>query len=355
MDEESPQEVELLSKAGAKVLALEFREKADPFDDVKPSLLSAEHIEKYVLATGLVSPFVKGGEKSRLKKASYEGRVGKCAFIYDDQNRRIPLLHNDTDPLLVPANSIVFVECDLDFRLPRYIALRFNLQIRHVHRGLLLGTGPLIDPGYWGKLCIPLHNLTNADYSIPRKEGLIWVEFTKTTSDSPSEGRNPLEANAVSTDQGFWDITKFLEKSAQPFDRSLPSVGIRSSIAGVVEQAAKEAKEALDAANTARNSADSSAKTVTRLGFGAGAVAFGGFVGLWATFYFGVDDRIDNITGRVDQLQQTFFSSDKIKNSAEQIDKLTNSFNSLDAQLKVMKKENELLRERIAANEKSQN
>ena len=55
------------------------------------------------------------------------------------------------EELTVGANSIVFVECDLDFRLPDFIALRFNLQIRHVHRGLLLGTGPLVDPGYRGK------------------------------------------------------------------------------------------------------------------------------------------------------------------------------------------------------------
>ena len=109
-----------------------------------------------------------------------------------------PLVHEgDEELVVIAANSIVFVECDLDFRLPDFLALRFNLHIRHVHRGLLLGTGPLVDPGYWGKLCIPLHNLTDEDYLIPRTEGLIWIEFTKTSLFQQKEpttlGRDPLE------------------------------------------------------------------------------------------------------------------------------------------------------------------
>jgi hypothetical protein len=59
----------------------------------------------------------------------------------------------------------------------------FNLRITHVHRGLLLGTGPLVDPGFHGKLLIPLHNLTAYEYHLDTKKALIWVEFTKTTFD----------------------------------------------------------------------------------------------------------------------------------------------------------------------------
>ena len=50
-----------------------------------------------------------------------------------------------------------------------------------MHRGLLVGTGPLVDPGFRGKLLIPLHNLTLDAYEIRGDEGLIWVEFTKTS------------------------------------------------------------------------------------------------------------------------------------------------------------------------------
>ena len=116
--------------------------------------------------------------------------------------------------------------------MPDFIALRFNLQIQHVHRGLLLGTGPLVDPGFWGKLCIPLHNLTDQDYEIPKEEGLIWLEFTKTTlpTDKTDDARVPLEG--ISHDEkGHWDIEKFLNKAASqyrghkvPIKSSLPTM-----------------------------------------------------------------------------------------------------------------------------------
>ena len=69
---------------------------------------------------------------------AYEGRIGDIVYQFDENAALVKI---PTNPLIVKANSIVFVESDIDFRLPDFIALRFNLQIRHVHRGLLLGTG----------------------------------------------------------------------------------------------------------------------------------------------------------------------------------------------------------------------
>ena len=225
-----------LNRAQALELANKYKssEQPDPLPWIRPSLLWADHIEQYVMETGVIAPFYTGGGRhSRLKKASYEGRIGKSAYRYNKQGmlESIPL----GEELTVGANSIVFVECDLDFRLPDFIALRFNLQIRHVHRGLLLGTGPLVDPGYWGKLCIPLHNLTDQDYSIPLDDGLIWIEFTKTTTDrsgSGSLGRAPLDKN-----DGYWEVRDFIERAARPIKGTGASVPIRSSISKVRERA----------------------------------------------------------------------------------------------------------------------
>jgi hypothetical protein len=203
--------------------------------------------------------------------------------------------------LLVEQNSIVFVESDLDFRLPDYIALRFNLQIRHVHRGLLLGTGPLVDPGYWGKLCIPLHNLTDEDYSIPVSEGLFWVEFTRTTTALGSvPGRKPL-------DKEFWNIEDFIQKAATPFGKPNTRIAIRSSIPVTLTEARKSAELALAKSTEAeKNSADAKTQATrvqqlfTRIGW-IGAVVVGiGVLGLWASFigaiiayYVALGPRID--------------------------------------------------------------
>lgn len=313
--QESEEEREVLSTANAAVLAKEFRDEPDPFpyEEVPPSLLSSDHIEKYVLKTGLVSPFyLGGGRKARLKKASYEGRIGSKAYIFKEKELTSVLIPGK--PLLVPANSIVFVESDLDFRLPNYIALRFNLQIRHVHRGLLLGTGPLVDPGYWGKLCIPLHNLTNADYEIPIEEGLFWVEFTKTTSD-PEKGRVPLEEGKEYPEH--WEIEKFLRKAAEPLVEGQSTVGIQSSIPMIVSHATKIAEEARDnsfkaldisgkAAKQAEN-AQSSAKDTSvlfnRIAWISALIVGIAVVTLWGTFYFGLRADINALQGKLDQAQ----------------------------------------------------
>ena len=274
--------------------------------DAAPSLLAAEHINLCVRGTGLIGPYFEGGgRKARLKKASYEGRVGKAAYMYDASMELIPVLVPD-EPLTIPANSIVFVESDLEFRLPFDIALRFNLQITHVHRGLLLGTGPLVDPGYWGKLCIPLHNLTNEPYEIPLKEGLFWVEFTKTTAPGAA-GRRALGENE------HWDITEFIRKASRQYGKK--TVAIRSSIPVVAleaeansHRAERNAHQASTAAEQAKDAAEKSQKIsgqMRTIGIVAVLTAIVGVVSLWVSFLNVTQGQLNTLSARVDQLQRS--------------------------------------------------
>lgn len=249
---DKPCEDLIVSQGNARNLACKFNNGPDPLPNVPCALLSANHIAEYAKKTGMIAPlFLGGGANSRMKKASYEGRVGRVAYEYNEQGKLVRTqIEKDTEILVVKANSIVFVECDIEFRLPDFIAMRFNLHIRHVHRGLLLGTGPLVDPGYWGRLCIPLHNLTDADYPIPVKKGLIWMEFTKTSHNSDesterrdlkesAEGRNP-------NSKKFWEIREFIMRSARQYDIGA-SVPIRSSIPVAMKEASDTAKKAKSA------------------------------------------------------------------------------------------------------------
>lgn len=159
----------------------------DPYPAVPCSTLSSEHIADYICATGLIFPF----NPERIKTASYEIRAGGSFFYWinekgdsNSKNKSRKKYSYDVSKfqyIEIPANSISFVGIDCKLRLPNYIAMRFNLHIKHVHRGLLLGTGPIVDPGFEGHLLIPLHNLTNSPYRIQVGDGLIWTEFTKTT------------------------------------------------------------------------------------------------------------------------------------------------------------------------------
>ncbi|WP_024880259.1 hypothetical protein [Methylosinus sp. LW3] len=338
----SGEEKEILSSRDADERARQWRGTKDPFaDDIPPSLLSADHIEKYVLATGMIAPFYKGGEKPRLKKASYEGRIGSKAYIFEETDNPVSIFFDATNPLCVRANSIVFVETDLEFRLPDYIAIRFNLQIRHVHRGLLLGTGPLVDPGYWGKLCIPLHNLTNEDYLIPIEEGLIWVEFTKTTS-TPTEGSDPLLRDG----REHWDIEKFIRKAALPFAGG-NRVGIRSSIPIIAVDASKAAENARAASQTAASDAKEAQRAAEDLKnrlqtIGWLAVAGLGIalIALYLTIFFGWRADMSAVWGKIaDSASSMGELKSSVGDNGKTIEEMTNRLKALEAEIETLRRQ----------------
>lgn len=215
----------------------------DPFPDIQPALLNSADIYDYVAATGMIYPFYT----QKMKPASYEvNLLGKCVY-WDEQGKSKTEDIQQGKEFILKKNSIAFVTLEPMFRLPDYIALRFNLKIRHVYRGLLLGTGPLIDPGFVGTLSLPLHNLTTNDYKFKGGEALIWMEFTKLSPNrrwqQSSGGTSiihqgqyipfPVEKNKIT------DVQDYLSKAA-------PHSSIRSSIPDAIEDARRSAKEAVN-------------------------------------------------------------------------------------------------------------
>ncbi len=161
--------------------------KVDPYPEIEPSLLNSADILDYVAKTGMIYPF----DVSCLKPASYGVKL-QGEYMYWESLEKPAIegkLENITEKdidgdfvFILKKDSIAFVGLEPDFRFPDYIAARFNLKIKHIYQGLLLGTGPIVDPGYQGKIYIPLHNLTNNDYKIKINKTLIWMEFTKLSS-----------------------------------------------------------------------------------------------------------------------------------------------------------------------------
>lgn len=154
----------------------------DPFPNIQPALLNSADIYNYVATTGMIFPFYP----EKLSGASYEVAIGEKVIWWDEQKQEVHEedLSRPGSYFKLEPNSIAFVMLEPTFRIPDYMALRFNLKIVHVYRGLLLGTGPLVDPGFVGKLSIPLHNLTANTYTFRHGDSLIQMEFTKL---SPNE------------------------------------------------------------------------------------------------------------------------------------------------------------------------
>lgn len=144
----------------------------DPDPDTR-GMLSADRIQFYVQQARMIDPF----DPARLKPASYALTLGPTYLVDDELHHLTPL--NPT--LRIPRNSIVFVAMRESLRLPHYIAARFNLSIDLIYQGLLLGTGPQVDPGFQGVLSCPLHNISDEPIRINLGDHLATIDFIKTS------------------------------------------------------------------------------------------------------------------------------------------------------------------------------
>jgi deoxycytidine triphosphate deaminase len=248
----------------------------DPFPSIPPALLNSAEIADYVSATGMIFPFDQTHEK--LKLASYEVDLGGPYVYWDETGARISDEIGPGEPFELKSMSIAFVSLAPMFRVPNYLALRFNLRISHVYRGLLLGTGPLVDPGFHGRLSLPLHNLTANDYTIRGGEGLIWLEVTKLNPESPQRRDSQRREGTffhLPPDKKDLTLDDYLDKANQLRP-------IQSSVPGAIGSAQREAKAAHTAANQVRN-------------FGFLAI-----LGVAIAIYFGLHGLLDSVSFRVD-------------------------------------------------------
>lgn len=240
----------------------------DPFPQIQPSLLNSADIHDYIRMTGMLYPH----DSDDLKSASYEAPIYWKCIVWDEKGERrdLNLEEGKDEEVILKANSIALVQAKPHFRLPDYIALRFNLKIKHVHRGILLGTGPLVDPGFEGKLLIPLHNLTTNDYVFKRDEGLIWIEFTKTTVFSEM-----ASSESTLSRRGTYRPFKDDKKNHDPdwyIDKATQHRSIRSSIPDTLRQGLEAAKEAEAQAKEAEAGVKKVEEYVKLLSIGGGIV-----------------------------------------------------------------------------------
>jgi deoxycytidine triphosphate deaminase len=148
----------------------------DPHPDDRGILLS-NRIHQLCSEGGLL--ISEEYEERNLRPASYTLRVGDD-FVDSDGN--LHRLTTKDDSFVFHKNSIIFVTTKEKLTLPYYIVARFNIRVNWVYDGVLLGTGPQVDPGFSGFLSCPLYNLTNVDLTIKRGQDFATIDFEKTTT-----------------------------------------------------------------------------------------------------------------------------------------------------------------------------
>jgi deoxycytidine triphosphate deaminase len=118
-------------------------------------------------------------EPKNLRPAAYTLRIGP-KFV-DSRGRVGQLDDKKKTYFKMEPNSIVYVSTLEKLDLPYYIAARFNLRVKWVYRGILLGTGPQVEPGFRGYLSCPLYNLTDRPVKIEYGQDFATIDFERTT------------------------------------------------------------------------------------------------------------------------------------------------------------------------------
>jgi deoxycytidine triphosphate deaminase len=263
--------------------------RADPFPAIPSALLNTADLLDYVAATGMIHPLsIKPEDVTEmLKPASCGIRVLGPYLYWPEKSRRWTPDRPEEgdlrsgDELVLERNSIVYVTLEPTFRLPDYIAGRFNLTIRDVYRGLLVGTGPLVDPGFQGRLSLPLHNLTANDYTIVGGEPLVWMEFTKL---SPNQRWRERDRNRRRSGVFVpFPRRKLGALSVRDYVRRAHPGSVRSSIPVLIGESVRAAKKAQGVATTARG-----------VIFGVSLLGAAGLVGLGIQVNSTINDARDD-------------------------------------------------------------
>jgi deoxycytidine triphosphate deaminase len=145
----------------------------DPEPDFN-GMITSDRILAYHYKVGrMIRPL----QLQHLKPASYELTLGPLYVMNGEQG----VLTEDDRELIIPSNSLAFVSMREQLCMPHWLAGRFDLAINFIYQGLLLGTGPQVDPGFQGVLSCPLHNISDGEIRLTLGQPFAKMDFVKTS------------------------------------------------------------------------------------------------------------------------------------------------------------------------------
>ncbi len=328
----------------------------DPFPYVGEALLNSVDLLMYLLMVGIVEPF----DVDKLKGVTYQCTFSGEAHHFDTKTGKMEEVHlSDTGELILEKNSITYLKIEEKFHVPEYMVLRFNLSVSNAYKGLLLGTGPIVDPGFEGNLFIPLHNLTGNQYIIKKGASLIRVEFTKLSRhiDWHNKKKNPfspLKPITQNTPRNA-SFSNFIEEALLDSDKKKfytkgSVVSVRSSIPEMISSAADKADEAQKSAADAAGTVERIGKRVRTWSIAGGLGGIIAVASLMISVYALIQDanaRYDGIVqelqdanarydGIVQELQDTNARYDSL---VQKMGDFSQEFNTLKQELGISQKE----------------
>ena len=195
----------------------------------RKGLLLSNEIEGFC-EVGLL---IENHKSEMIRPASYTLTIGPD---YVDSEGKIRKMGDEKTYFYMEPNSIVYVSSAETLNLPFYIVARFNLRVKWVYKGILLGTGPQVDPGFKGNLSCPLFNLTNRAVRIKLGEMFATIDFERTSDFCENKPWDEVKGSfrvGEETDEVSVGDARFLmfkQKSFSPL-KHLPDHDVLSSLA----------------------------------------------------------------------------------------------------------------------------
>lgn len=159
-------------------------------------------------------------DKKHLGPASYHMRISG-PIITKENGKSVEIIlgdHNDINSstyrtYVLKPNTLTFITTYEKFNLPPDFIARFNLKSKWVHKGLLLGTGPIVDPEVNDRLLIPLHNFSDSSIEIRNMDEILSVEFTRTLDPSTNYTSDiGTEITRVENKSSDYNFFKYIER-----------------------------------------------------------------------------------------------------------------------------------------------
>ena len=213
-------------------------------------LMSDKALRKALKTGGLK---IENFDERCLQPASYDMRLGEDAIT---SSRREKFNPADKGLLTIPPGDFALVTTHEKVSLTPKMAGHIGLRSLYSKKGLVMLSGPQIDPGFKGVLVIGLSNLSPRDVVIPYKDAFCTVEFygleepaTKAYSGEyqdqkgiqPSDIRNLVEAQGmtfgqvITALQGLSQDVKSLSDSVKTLRWLFPVIlGFGIAVIGII-------------------------------------------------------------------------------------------------------------------------
>lgn len=124
---------------------------------------------------------IENFSEGSLQGASYDMRLGEEAISSTSREKVNPAAKG---LLTIPAGDFALVATHERLQLTNRMAGHIGLRSHYARKGLVLLSGPQVDPGFRGVLVIGLHNVSPSDVVIPYKEPFCTVEFYELNEDA---------------------------------------------------------------------------------------------------------------------------------------------------------------------------